>query len=181
MTEAPKPEPVAPTMASHAGTDDGVPLSSFLGPRYWATWVFVAWLKLVAALPWRAAIRLHRSLGGLGKALMRRQRAIISRNIEICCFPELSQTERAALVARNIENFSVFLAEVGISWFGNPERYAHLFRIEGTEHLHAGLARGRGVLLFSGHFTTLEICVPVIKTLVPFSMRSCSARVAMRC
>ena len=40
-------------------------------------------------------------------------------------------------------------------------------RIEGREHLDAAVARGKGVLLYSGHFTTLEICVPVVKGLVP--------------
>jgi len=163
-----------PTTASEP-SDDGVPLSRFLGPRYWSTWVFVAWLRFVAALPWRTAIRLHRFLGRLASPFMARKRAVIRRNLEIC-FPQLSENERAVLVARNVENISLFMAEVGISWFGAPEKYAHLFRIEGTEHLAAGLARGRGVVLFSGHFTTLEICVPTIKSLVPFYAFMFSAR-----
>jgi lauroyl/myristoyl acyltransferase/transcriptional regulator with XRE-family HTH domain len=44
---------------------------------------------------------------------------------------------------------------------------AHLFRIEGVEHLHGAIAKGKGVLLYLGHFTTLEICAPMVKPLVP--------------
>jgi len=175
MASAPNPEPTAASELSDVGADDGSPLSSFLGPRYWSTWVFVAWLRFASVLPWRAAVALHRWLGRAASPLMSRQRAVVQRNLEIC-FPQLSNTERAALVQRNIESLSVFVAELGISWFADRARYAHLFRIEGVEHLESAIARGRGVVLFSGHFTTLEICVPMLKSIVPLYAFMFSAR-----
>jgi KDO2-lipid IV(A) lauroyltransferase len=42
-----------------------------------------------------------------------------------------------------------------------------LFRFEGLEHLQAALAKGKGALLYTGHFTPLEICASMIKTQVP--------------
>jgi KDO2-lipid IV(A) lauroyltransferase len=166
MIAAPNPKRSIESEPPAAGADDSVPLWRFSAPRYWLTWVFVAWLRLSAALPWRMAVKLQRLLGRLACALLPRQRGVVRRNLEIC-FPQLSQEERAALVTRSLESVSVFLAELGIAWFGARERYAHLFRTEGVEHLEAALARGRGVLLYSGHFTTLEICVPAIKAIVP--------------
>ena len=141
-------------------------LTPYWGPRYWPTWVFVLWLRFAAALPWRVAIALHMHLGRVAGALLPGRRRIVRRNLQIC-FPRLDSQQIEVLTKRQFENVGAFLAEVASTWFGSTERVAHLFRIEGVEHLHAALARGKGVLLFSGHFTTLEICVPVIKSLVP--------------
>ena len=128
--------------------------------------MFLLWLRVTAALPWRIAIAIHKRLGALVGLLLPRRRFIVRRNLGIC-FPELNAQQVAALTRRQFENIGAFLAEIAMSWFAAPERLGHLFRIEGVEHVHAALARGKGVVLFSGHFTTLEICVPIIKALVP--------------
>lgn len=151
---------LAPGDAAHES------LSAYLGPRYWLTWLFLLWLRITAALPWRFAIKLHKPLGRAAGALLPRRRRIVRRNLEIC-FPDLSPPEVDALVTCHFENIGAFLAEIATGWFGSVERLQHLFRIEGSEQLHAALARGKGVMLFSGHFTTLEICVAAIKPMVP--------------
>ena len=141
-------------------------LTNYWAPRYWPTWMFLLWLRLAAALPWRVTIGLHKRLGWLAGKLLPGRRFIVRRNLEIC-FPDLDAREIETLTTRQFENVGAFLAEIALSWFAAPDRLAHLFRIEGVEHVHAALARGKGVVLFSGHFTTLEICVPVVKSLVP--------------
>ena len=42
-----------------------------------------------------------------------------------------------------------------------------LFDVRGLEHLQAALAKGRGVILFTGHFTTIEICGRALKRAMP--------------
>jgi len=145
---------------------ENISLLRFCGPRYWLTWLFVLWLRLTAALPWRVGIRLHKILGRAAGGLLPARRAIIRRNLEIC-FPELDERALVELTKRHFESLGAFFAETAVSWFGSPERVARLFHVEGSEHLQTALAGGRGVLLFSGHFTPLEICVPVIKPMVP--------------
>lgn len=88
------------------------------------------------------------------------------RNLEIC-FPALPPPEVERLLWRHFACMGAMLAEIAIAWFGAPERRADLFQVEGLEHLNAALAKGKGVILFSGHFTPLEICVPAMKPLVP--------------
>ena len=68
---------------------------------------------------------------------------------------------------QNAANVGAFFAELGFAWYGSPELRAQLFRFDGLEHLHAALAKGKGALLYSGHFTPIEICAPMIKPQVP--------------
>jgi KDO2-lipid IV(A) lauroyltransferase len=121
---------------------------------------------LTAQLPWRATIGLHRFLGGALSFLLARQKRTVRRNLEIC-FPGLPEADMARLIRLHFENITVCLAEMALNWFGNPLRYAPLFDVAGKEHLQNALAKGHGVILLSGHFTPLEICVPVVKALVP--------------
>jgi KDO2-lipid IV(A) lauroyltransferase len=135
-------------------------------PRYWPIWVFAFWLRATAALPWRTAIGVHKRLGRIAGALSRRRRRIVRRNLELC-FPELPPRAIDAIMSRHFASVGAFFAELAHAWYGSAEQRAHLFRIEGVEHLHDALARGKGVLLYLGHFTTLEICAPMLKSLVP--------------
>jgi lipid A ethanolaminephosphotransferase len=138
-------------------------LAQFLAPRYWPTWLFVGWLRLTAALPWATAIAIHRLIGRALWQLLPRRRLVVLRNLEIC-FPELEPRARRALARRNFENVAISVAEIAVAWFG-----ARLppVRVEGRSHLEAALAQGNGVILFSGHFTTLELTAQFVKPLTP--------------
>lgn len=135
-------------------------------PRYWPVWLFAAWLRLAAALPWRAAIWLHKALGRVAGLLSSRSRRVVRRNLELC-FPELASAQIRRITNENFANVGAFIAELAFAWYGSQERRARLFRLEGLEHLHAALAKGNGVLLYAGHFTPIEICASMLKTQVP--------------
>jgi lipid A ethanolaminephosphotransferase len=142
------------------------PLWAFLAPRYWAAWVLVAWLGFSARLPWRFAIRLHERIGAVLWLLMARQRRIVERNIEPC-FPEHDTATVRELARRYFENLAACLAEAAFAWFGKVDESLAPFHIEGYEHVSAALARGRGVILYTGHFTPVEICAPMLKEIFP--------------
>jgi lipid A ethanolaminephosphotransferase len=125
--------------------------------------LFLGWLRLSAALPWRTAIAVHRWLGRALWYLLPGRRWVVLRNLKIC-FPELDAAARERLARRTFENVAISLAEIGIAWFAKD---LPPVRIEGVEHLEAALSRGRGAVLFSGHFTTLELATQFIKPLTP--------------
>ena len=47
--------------------------------------------------------------------------------------------------------------EMGLGRWGSDDRHLKLGKIEGIEHLNAAIEAGKGVILLSAHFTTLEI------------------------
>ncbi|HUQ52587.1 MAG TPA: hypothetical protein VM692_10220, partial [Gammaproteobacteria bacterium] len=135
-------------------------------PRYWPIWLFAFWLRLTAALPWRVAIRSHKLLGRMLGRLSGRSRRVVRRNLELC-FPELGSAEIRRIIKANCANVGAFFAELAFAWYGDPERRSRLFRFEGLEHLEAAIAKGKGALLYAGHFTPIEICAPMLKSRIP--------------
>jgi KDO2-lipid IV(A) lauroyltransferase len=143
-----------------------MPLSSYWQPRHWPAWVGIGILRLTAALPWRFAIKLYKGVGLILWALLRSRRELVLRNIRMR-FPERSQDEIRQLAKRHFQSLGACLAEVAYAWFGRVDDSLVSFRIEGTEHVFSALSAGRGVILYTGHFTSIEICGPPVKRLFP--------------
>jgi KDO2-lipid IV(A) lauroyltransferase len=91
-------------------------------------------------------------------------RRVVHRNLEIC-FPDLDSAAVDALAKRQFEALAMSIPECAAAWLGRdvPGR----FEIVGIEHLNAAVARGKGALLYTGHFTPLDICGAAFKKLVP--------------
>ena len=132
------------------------PLSRFLGPRWWPTWLGYGVLRAVGALPWGALAALSRILGTLAWYVARRDRRITLINLRLA-YPDLAEGERRAIARRHFQSLIYSLFETSLVWFDRRRRLERLTRIEGLEHLQAALAAGRGVLLLGAHFTTNEI------------------------
>ncbi len=128
----------------------------YLAPRFWPTWLAVGVNQLTVRLPFRAQLWLGRRFGDLGYRLVAKRRHIAERNVDVC-FPERTAPERAAIVRRHFQSLGMEMMEMALAWKGDPAKLLARTEIIGLGHLREAHARGRGVLLLAGHFTTNEI------------------------
>ncbi len=112
-------------------------------------------------LPYRWQMGLGRALGRLMGRLGTGRKHIARVNLSLC-LPELDAVERERLLARHMEAVGMAMMEMALSWWLPTERLRPLAQVEGLEHLHAALARGRGAILLIGHFTTMPVIARVL-------------------
>ncbi|TMP07096.1 lipid A biosynthesis lauroyl acyltransferase [Pseudoalteromonas sp. S3178] len=130
---------------------------SFLGPRYWLTWIGVLFLYVISWLPQKLQLGLGKLLGRLVHKFMKRRRHIAEVNIKLC-FPDMSEAEQKKLVLKNMENTGIAMVETGMAWWWPQWRVKNVYgSIKGLEHFERVQASGKGVLLLVPHFLHLEM------------------------
>jgi KDO2-lipid IV(A) lauroyltransferase len=138
------------------------------GPRTWPTWLGIGVMALLARLPWPLQRALGRTLGGVLRLLLRERRRIAARNLALC-FPALDEAARASLLREHFAALGIGLFEFARAWWGSIAALRRGLQVEGLEHIAAARAGGRGVIVISGHFTTLEICGRLLCDDVPLA------------
>ena len=74
------------------------------------------------------------------------------------------------LAQKHFESLGIALFETCLSWWASHERIRSISHVEGREHLEAALAKGKGAILLSAHFTTLEIGARILATMMPINI-----------
>lgn len=123
-------------------------------------------LRVVCWLPHRAALAIGRLLGRIAHAFVGRRRAIVRRNIELC-FPHLTDEQCDELTRRHFLALGMSMIEMGLGRWASDEHLTSITRIDGVNHVLDAINNGKGVILLSAHFTTLEISGRVLKLNIP--------------
>ncbi|WP_026289851.1 LpxL/LpxP family Kdo(2)-lipid IV(A) lauroyl/palmitoleoyl acyltransferase [Thioalkalivibrio sulfidiphilus] len=144
------------------------PPQSLWHPRHWPMWLGVGLLWAASHMPWRWQIRLGEALGSLAWHLARSRRHVAQVNVDLC-FPSLEPAARRELVREHFRAMGAALFETPFGWWADDRRLQPLAHIEGLEHLKTALEGGKGVLLLSAHFTTLEIAGRLLVPHQPFA------------
>ena len=128
----------------------------FLHPRYWPSWLGLGLMRLSIYLPVRMQLWAGHMIAWLITPLTAARRQVAKRNLELC-FPVLTDKQREDLLDANMRTMGMLLIETALSWWASGPSLAKRVRYEGLEHLEAGLAAGKGVILLTGHFTSMEL------------------------
>jgi KDO2-lipid IV(A) lauroyltransferase len=142
--------PPAPPSPTSAGSP---PLS----PRHWPAWLGIGAMAVLARLPWPLQRGLGRILGTLLCMALGSRRRVATRNLALC-FPQLDPAARERLLRAHFSAIGIGVFEFARAWWGSVAPLRRGLVVEGLEHLAAARADGRGVIVVSGHFTTLEVC-----------------------
>lgn len=123
-------------------------------------------MQLCARAPFGLVLSAHALLGRLLYAIPMRARSIVRRNIQLS-FPELSDAEVSRMAARHFAALTSSFAETAVAWCASDKHIAGRFEVVGLEHVQKALAAGKGAILFTGHFTGLEICGRPLRQQLP--------------
>lgn len=144
------------------------PVRPSFAPRHWPVWLSVGLCMALARLPWGLQRTLGAAVGWLALRLLPDRREAARTNLALC-LPELDDAAREALLRANFRDVGIGLFEFARAWWGEVAPMRASARIEGLEILQRLQAEGRGVLLVSGHFMTLELCGRLLCDHVPLA------------
>ncbi|MEO9274770.1 lysophospholipid acyltransferase family protein [Marinomonas sp. 5E14-1] len=142
-------------MAKQSTLDKSI--KEFISPKHWLSWLGMGVAFLISFLPWPVLQGVGKIFGGLLYSLSPRRRHICNVNFKIC-FPEMTKAERKKLTKEHFKSIGQGTLETFASWFQDKNRFASRVVFEGQEVIDQVLAKGRGCILISGHFSSLDIC-----------------------
>jgi Kdo2-lipid IVA lauroyltransferase/acyltransferase len=140
-----------------------------LSPLCWPTWLGVGILRLAEPLPYGTLLRVGRFFGWLARWLPIGTTRTARRNIDLC-LPELTQVARRKLLREHFTSVGYAVFETAMAWWSSDERIAKVTVVEGLDRLAKAQAEGRGVLLLSAHFTTIEIGCRALACRLPLNV-----------
>jgi len=113
-------------------------------------------MRVSVYLPVSMQLSAASTLAWIMSPFVGKRKKIALRNLELC-FPELPEQQRQQLLDANFRTMGMMLIETALSWWASDERLQKRVKYEGLEHLEAAKQRGKGVILLTGHFTSMEL------------------------
>lgn len=128
----------------------------FFAPRFWLNWLGLALMRLSIYLPAFSRSCLAGIIGRSFGYFSAKKYDVARRNIALC-FPELSALQQHQLLQKTLRSIGMMPLETALSWWASDKKLAAMVDFTGLEHLQAALDKGRGVILLTGHFTSMEL------------------------
>jgi len=139
----------------------------FLGPSFWPTWLLFGFMRLLTLMPYSWQMAVGKLIGSLAYRFARGRRRIAEVNISLC-FADVDAMQAGELVRAHFLSLGSGIVETALCWWGRQSQLQAKRCLVGAQHLQQALAQGKGVILLSAHFTTLELGGRLLALDTPF-------------
>lgn len=143
--------------------------AAYFHPKYWPTWLGLGVLRIFEPLPHGLLYVLGRGVGLFFYVFPTSFKRIARRNIELC-LPELDAATRKAILREHFAGLGNALFETAMSWWSSDKRIRRITFLDGMDHLRKAQESGRGVLLLSAHFNSIEIGCRALAARMPLNI-----------
>lgn len=135
-------------------------------PRYWLSWVSIALWRLCALLPAPLLTRVGNLFGTIVGMLAKRRKNIAKINLKLC-FPDYSSDQIDLLLNAHLNSAGRGIMDIAAAWWWSDAKFFKHVTITGKEHLEQAFEQNSGVILFTGHFNSLDVSARILSSLRP--------------
>jgi KDO2-lipid IV(A) lauroyltransferase len=143
--------------------------AAYFLPQYWPTWLGLGFLRVFEPLPHRFLYLLGTGLGWFVYLLPTPFKRIARRNLELA-LPDLDAAARRRILRKHFAGLGCALFETAMCWWSSDKRIRRMTVVDGMDHLRAAQETGRGVLLLSAHFNTIEMSCRAVAARLPLNI-----------
>lgn len=141
---------------------------SFFGPRYWLTWLAIAFLYVMYLLPASWSDTLAKLLGDLMRNANAKRRRIARINLQLC-FPDIDDAARKQLLKNHFRSQARSVLQLGRVWWASRQQLQQFIEVRGQENIEQSLARGKSVIIMAVHSVGLDAAVVAMTLRYSFS------------
>ncbi len=143
--------------------------SDYFKLKYIPMWLSFSVLRLIAFFPYRLQLKCGSGIGLFLKTFLPKREHIIRTNLNLC-FPDKPLAEREQLLKQSYRNLGISLIEMGMCWWWPDDKLRSMVEIKGYEHIERCINNKQGVILLTGHFTSLEIGARLLTLFMPIQV-----------
>ncbi len=132
------------------------PWQNYLAPKFWPSWLGLAFMRFLSFLPYRLLLIIGKSIGQLFYFFARYRREIVHTNISLC-FPELSSLQKKILIKKHFHSLGIIIIETSMTWWWSNERLRKLVVFKNLDIFDKALSNGKGAIILGTHFTTIDM------------------------
>ena len=128
----------------------------FLAPKFWGSWLLIALLRVLGALPFKLGLAVGSQFGMLLYHLIKKRRRVTAVNVSLC-FPEKTPAQQAEFVKEIFRANGIGFVETAWAYWGSIAAIKKRTTVIGQEVLERALAKNRGVIVLGAHFSNLDL------------------------
>ena len=137
----------------------------FIHPKYWLLCLIILAFWFITRMPYKVQITVGDRLGNLLYQRSTKVRKTIKTNVD-ACFAEMPETDRQKLAQQSGVELGKAIMETFLVWFRGLQRF---FRdrvsVEGAEYYYDAVSQGRGVILLSCHYGSVDLNAALLSSL----------------